>query len=104
MQKLLKRLVSERIELVTHLSDEPLPVYADPSQIELMIMNLVINARDAMPDGGVLSLTTSHETVSGNEEGTPPVSTDFALLVVADAGEGMSGEIKRQAFHPLFTT
>src|SRR5260370_7241899 len=95
MKKVLKGLLSERIEVVTHLSDEPLPVYADPSQIELMIMNLVINARDAMPDGGVLSLTTSHETVSGNEEGKPPVSTDFALLVVADTGYGMFCEIKR---------
>jgi two-component system cell cycle sensor histidine kinase/response regulator CckA len=105
MQKLLKRLLSERIQLVTRLSNEPLPVYVDPSQIELMIMNLAINARDAMPDGGVLSMTTSHETASENErEGKPPVPSDFALLVVADTGYGMSAEIKRHLFEPFFTT
>jgi two-component system, cell cycle sensor histidine kinase and response regulator CckA len=105
MQKLLKRLFSEKIQLVVHLSSETLPVYADPWQIELMIMNLAINARDAMPDGGVLSMTTSRETASRNEgEGKPPVPSDFALLVVADTGYGMSEEIKRHLFEPFFTT
>ncbi len=105
MQKMLQRLVSDRIQVVMNLLKEPLPVYADPSQIELMIMNLAINARDAMPDGGVLTLTTSHEVVAGgDEEGGEPARTDYVLLQVADTGYGMSEDIRRHIFEPFFTT
>jgi two-component system cell cycle sensor histidine kinase/response regulator CckA len=105
MQKILQRLVSGRIQLVVKLFGEPLPVYVDPSQIELMIMNLAINARDAMPDGGVLTLSTTHEVVGGDDK--PPseaAPTEYVVLQVADTGYGMSDEIKRHIFEPFFTT
>ncbi len=105
MHKMLQRLVSDRIQLVMNLLGEPLPVYADPSQIELMIMNLAINARDAMPDGGVLTLTTSHEVVAGAEgEVSEPARNEYVLLQVSDTGYGMSEDIKRHIFEPFFTT
>lgn len=105
MQKMLQRLVSDRIQVVMSFSREPLPVYADPSQIELMIMNLAINARDAMPDGGVLTLTTSHEVVpEPDKAGSEAARTSFVLLQVADTGYGMSDEVKRHIFEPFFTT
>ena len=65
MGKMLERLLSDRIHLVLNLRADALPIYADPSQIELMIMNLAINARDAMPEGGRLSITTSNEVLEG---------------------------------------
>jgi CheY-like chemotaxis protein len=105
MQKMLQRLVSGRIQLVLNLFGEPLPVYVDPSQIELMIMNLAINARDAMPDGGVLTLSTSHEVVSGDDKASADQArVDYVLLQVADTGYGMSDDIKRHIFEPFFTT
>jgi PAS domain S-box-containing protein len=102
MRKMLERLVAGRIQLVTNLPDEPLPVYADPSQIELMIMNLAINARDAMVEGGVLTLTTSHEITDSTGGAGPPA--EYALLQVSDTGCGMSDDIRRHIFEPFFTT
>jgi PAS domain S-box-containing protein len=105
MQKILERLVSGRIKLVFNLLDEPLPVYADPSQIELMIMNLAINAVDAMPDGGVLTLTTTHEVAdAGDGPGLEERPSEHVLLQVDDTGCGMSDDIKRHIFEPFFTT
>lgn len=102
MQKLLQRLLSDRVQLVIHLREEPLLVRADPSQIELMIMNLAINARDAMPEGGTLSMRTSTLAVPETGEGHRP--TQYALLEVSDTGYGMSEEIKKHIFEPFFTT
>jgi PAS domain S-box-containing protein len=105
MQKMLQRLLSDRIKLVINFRDESLPVYADPGQLELVIMNLAINARDAMQDGGVLSLTTRKEMLAGgSEEGGEPATTSFALLEVNDTGHGMSQEIREHIFEPFFTT
>jgi len=105
MQKMLSRLLSERIELVLHLQPGSLPVYADPSQLELMIMNLVLNARDAMPDGGRLSITTRAESLPGSvEKYEESLPADFACLEVADTGHGIVPEIKEHIFEPFFTT
>jgi len=105
MEKMLQRLLSDRIRLVVQLHKEPLLVWADQSQIELVIMNLVINARDAMPDGGVLSIKTLTEVLPGapTEEGDAG-ATGFAILEVADTGHGMQPEIKGHIFEPFFTT
>jgi signal transduction histidine kinase len=71
--------------------------YADPSQIEQVIVNLAVNARDAMPNGGVLTLATS---IVPGEEGRPGI----ALLTVADTGVGMDDAIRDRIFAPFFTT
>jgi PAS domain S-box-containing protein len=103
MQKLLQRLLSDRVQLVIDLQDEPVLIHADPSQIELMIMNLAINARDAMAEGGTLTMRTSAVGLpdAGRTQAPP---TEYALLEVADTGHGMSPEIKKHIFEPFFTT
>lgn len=102
MQKLLQRLLSDRVQLVINLQAEPLLIHADPSQIELMIMNLAINARDAMPEGGVLTMQTSMPVLS--DAGGTQGPMQYALLEVSDIGHGMSPEIQKHIFEPFFTT
>src|SRR5215472_3389266 len=105
MRKMLERILSDRIKLVINFREESLPIYADLGQLELVIMNLAINARDAMRDGGVLSLTTRKEMLAGSsEEGGHPEITNFALLEVNDTGHGMPPEIREHIFEPFFTT
>lgn len=100
---MLQPLLSTRIQLVVACPDKKLMVNADPSQLELMIMNLVINARDAMPDGGILSLMTSSETL--REEVTlPEAPKDYVVLQINDTGIGMPPEIKQRIFEPFFST
>ncbi len=103
ISKMLQPLLSTRIQLVVACPDKKLMVNADPSQLELMIMNLVINARDAMPDGGILSLMTSSETL--REEVTlPEAPKDYVVLQINDTGIGMPPEIKQRIFEPFFST
>ncbi|HEX8051991.1 MAG TPA: ATP-binding protein, partial [Thermoleophilaceae bacterium] len=90
MQRLLGRTLGERVELVTELADEPCLVEADSSQLEQVVLNLVVNARDAMPRGGTIRV----ETRLGEE----------VLLAVSDEGEGMEPEVAARAFEPFFTT
>jgi two-component system, cell cycle sensor histidine kinase and response regulator CckA len=104
MQKMLQRLVSDRVTLLINLQPESLPVHVDPSQIELMIMNLAINSRDAMPDGGILTIKTSSEVVAGEKDGDESASTGYAVLDITDTGFGMSPEIQSHIFEPFFTT
>ena len=103
ISKLLQPLLSTRIQLVVVCPDKKLMVNADPSQLELMIMNLVINARDAMPDGGILSLMTSSETLR-EEVALPEAPKDFVVLQISDTGIGMPPEIKQRIFEPFFST
>jgi two-component system, cell cycle sensor histidine kinase and response regulator CckA len=101
--KMLQPLLSARVQLVVNCRDKNLMVYADPSQLELMIMNLVINARDAMPEGGILSLVTSAETLP-EEAVLLDAAKDFVVLEVSDTGIGMPPEIKQRIFEPFFST
>ena len=101
--KMLQPLLSARVQLVVNCRDKNLMVYADPSQLELMIMNLVINARDAMPEGGILSLATSAETLP-EEAVLLDAAKDFVVLEVSDTGVGMPPEIKQRIFEPFFST
>jgi PAS domain S-box-containing protein len=106
MERMLQRLLTERVRLVIHVNADPLPISADPSQIELVILNLAINARDAMPDGGVLSMTTRQAFLPGDKiqaEGTMG-GTRYALLEISDTGLGMSLEVQSHIFEPFFTT
>ena len=103
ISKMLQPLLSTRIHLVVSCPEEKLMVKADPSQLELMIMNLVINARDAMPDGGILSLLTSSETLR-EEVALPEAPKEFVVLQINDTGIGMPPEIKQRIFEPFFST
>lgn len=99
MDKLLRRLIGEHIELCTQLTSSSDLVKADVGQMEQVVMNLVLNARDAMPMGGRISIETVVE-----EKGSPSDKLRFVRLVVKDEGVGMSPETKEHIFEPFFTT
>jgi signal transduction histidine kinase/ActR/RegA family two-component response regulator len=102
---MLRRLIGEDIELVTRLEPGLARVFADPGQLEQVIVNLAVNARDAMPRGGTLTLTTKSLEV-GHGAGTPSELSagSYAALVVADTGHGMDEDTRAHAFEPFFTT
>jgi two-component system cell cycle sensor histidine kinase/response regulator CckA len=101
MDRLLSRLVSERIEMRVSLYREPLRVVADPSQLEQVLVNLVANARDAMPEGGVLQISTE---LAPGLPSDPEATGEYALLRVEDDGAGMDAETLRRVFDPFFST
>ena len=104
--KMLSRLLPENVELITLLWEEPVQIQIDPNQIEQVLINLSINARDSMPDGGMLIIETStvyfDETFGKN--GTEPPAGTYALLTVTDTGAGISDDVKSKIFEPFFTT
>jgi two-component system cell cycle sensor histidine kinase/response regulator CckA len=106
VSKLLRRLIGEDIELVIDLAQDSYLVKADPGQIEQVIMNLVVNARDAMPFGGKLTISTRNAELDKafvrENIGLQPGS--FAVLSVSDTGCGMDEEVKSHLFEPFFTT
>ncbi|MDE2490038.1 MAG: response regulator [Elusimicrobia bacterium] len=104
--RMLTRLIGEDVRLVVELPDSPLPVYADPSQLEQVLVNLALNARDAMPDGGALTVRAreaAESEVPPDEDGAP-ASGRYIALSVADDGVGISPEILPHIFEPFFTT
>lgn len=105
-EKMLSRLIGEDIELELALSDEIDRVMADPGQIEQVIMNLLVNARDAMPRGGKLILETANvvldETFAKSHANVHPGK--YVLLAVTDTGSGMDQETLTKIFDPFFTT
>jgi CheY-like chemotaxis protein len=105
MDKMLRRLVREDIDQVTVLDPKLKPVKADPGQIEQVIMNLVVNARDAMPDGGKLTIETSNRELDATYTELCEVKPGkFAMLAVSDTGIGMDEKTKARIFEPFFTT
>jgi CheY-like chemotaxis protein len=101
MRPLLKNVLGPGITKEFDLDESMIPVMADPTQLEVAILNLAINARDAMPDGGVLSFVTRPVTVSGDPE---LEDGDYVELTISDTGAGMPPEIAERAFEPFFTT
>jgi two-component system cell cycle sensor histidine kinase/response regulator CckA len=103
---LLRRLIGEHIDIATRLADDLGAVKADPTQLEQVLLNLAINARDAMPDGGVLTFETQNVTVNGDYASTHLglEPGPYVMLVVADTGRGMDAVTKAQIFEPFFTT
>ena len=106
INKMLQRLIREDIELVSVGFPELARVRADPGQIEQVIMNLVVNARDAMPQGGRLTLETANVDLDSDHPGSHPVVPPghYVMLAVSDTGIGMSAEVKSRIFEPFFTT
>jgi len=106
VEKLLRRLISENIAIVTRLEPELGAVKADPGQIEQVILNLAVNARDAMPDGGRLTLETRHAEIgAGRNDAAGAVKAGrYVELSVSDTGIGIAPEIQAHIFEPYFTT
>jgi two-component system, cell cycle sensor histidine kinase and response regulator CckA len=106
VEPMLRRLIRENVELTTFLSSEPMNVRADPMQLEQVIMNLVINARDAIESTGTITIETNSvhfdaemARLHGNSE-----PGEYAMMAVSDTGRGMSAETQERIFEPFFTT
>jgi PAS domain S-box-containing protein len=105
MNKLLCRVIGENIELIGVLAPDLGCVRVDPSQIEQVLVNLAVNARDAMSHGGMLTIETANTTLgSGAIQHAEVADGPYVLLAVSDTGIGMSAELKRHLFEPFFTT
>jgi signal transduction histidine kinase len=105
-EELLNRTLGERIVFSTDLAEDLWPVLSDPNQLESALLNLAINARDAMPDGGRLTITTraarlTSPLMRGGEEIGPG---DYAVISVHDTGSGMAPDVLAKVFEPFFTT
>ena len=105
-EKMLGRLIGEDIEVSTTLSSAPLTVMIDAGQLEQVLMNLAVNARDAMPSGGRLTLETAAVTLDAEYAARhwPATAGRFAMLAVSDTGYGMDEQIRAHIFEPFFTT
>ncbi|WP_027923787.1 PAS domain-containing sensor histidine kinase [Pseudomonas sp. URMO17WK12:I12] len=106
LEDLLSRTTGDHIELNLQLADEVWPISTDVSQLENALLNLVINARDAMPDGGQLLIETSNVYLDGTDITTlePVKAGDYVMIAVSDNGTGMTPSVLAKAFDPFFTT
>ncbi|MBR0832835.1 response regulator [Bradyrhizobium manausense] len=99
--KLLRPILGEHVEIVTRLADDAWPAMADPSQLSSAIVNLAVNARDAMPDGGRLTLETANRELEGTGDSD---AGSYVMVAVADAGHGIPADVRDRVFEPFFTT
>jgi signal transduction histidine kinase/ActR/RegA family two-component response regulator len=106
IEKMLRRIIGEHIRLSTKLAGALWPLKADASQIEQILLNLTVNARDAMPEGGRLSIETGNTVLSESallrQSGVAP--GEYVMLTVTDTGVGMDAETQKRIFEPFFTT
>jgi signal transduction histidine kinase len=105
LESMLGRLIGERIALTTELAPDLRTLSVDPGQIQQVLMNLVVNARDAMPDGGRIVIGTRNADGVPTTAGPPePADGPCVVLTVSDNGHGMSAQTRAQIFEPFFTT
>jgi PAS domain S-box-containing protein len=105
LEDLLRRTIGETIDLKIAAADDLWSTLCDPNQLESALLNLAINARDAMPDGGKLTIATSNVRLDSVTADTPALSPgDYICIEVTDTGVGMSAEVAARAFDPFFTT
>jgi signal transduction histidine kinase len=107
VEPMLRRLIGEDVALTTRLAPDLLSVMVDPGQIEQVIVNLAVNARDAMPRGGQLTIETMNADVAPRDStryAAAMVPARYVLLAVSDSGHGMDAETKARIFEPFFTT
>ncbi len=106
LDKMLRSLISENIELKTVLADDLAAARADPNQIEQVIMNLAINARDAMPEGGTVTIETGNATLDDAyaAQHVSVIPGEYVMLAVSDTGCGMDEKTQSRIFEPFFTT
>ncbi len=107
LEKMLRRIIGEDVELVPAYASEPCLVEIDPGQIEQVIMNLSVNARDAMPTGGKLTIGTGKVELDDayfQAQGTKGKAGPYVMLAVTDSGIGMDRETRARVFDPFFTT
>jgi two-component system, cell cycle sensor histidine kinase and response regulator CckA len=102
LESMLRPLIGEDVQLTTQLDPKLGPIEADPGQLHQVVMNLVVNARDAMPSGGAITIVTANASIGENEDAIEPGS--YVTLTVRDTGEGIDEQTLRQIFEPFFTT
>jgi len=106
LSQTLRQIISADVQLVTALGENLWTVYVDPSQMEHVIVSLVINACDAMPEGGDLTIETANVALDDEyvARRLDAQTGEHVMLVVSDTGVGMEGEVKSHLFEPFFTT
>ena len=104
VQRLLRRAISPNIAVVTKLSPTPCGVFADQGQIEQVVLNLALNARDAMRDGGSITIRTAKVRLEGENLPADAQPGPYSVFWLTDTGSGMSPEVQAQIFDPFYTT